>query len=116
MNNARHALQLDSAPATLQLFASRSDRGPMDASTLRAHSWESLCQLCESHARRMARLCKFQEAGELTEVVRSKFCAQTPPTTDEELHIRRMQETHAASVIGSVVHADSDEVMRRYKP
>jgi hypothetical protein len=60
----------------------------------------------------MARHCKFPAARELTDAAFRKFCAQAPPATDDELHVRRMQETHAASVIGSVLHADSMARMR----
>jgi hypothetical protein len=72
-----------------------------------ADSWSFLCQLSESHAHRLAGLCKFPVARELIAGVSRKFCALAPPTTDAELQVRRMQETDAASIIGSVVHADS---------
>src|SRR5262245_57118162 len=78
----------------------------MDERLLRTLSWESLRELCECHARQMSRLCKFTAARELSEAACYRFCSQPEPTSDEELRIRRMQETHAASVIGSVVHAD----------
>jgi hypothetical protein len=80
--------------------------GKLDADVLRADSWEFLCRLCESHSRRMARLCKFPPARELITAMSQKFCAQAPPISDEDLHTRRMQETDVASIIGSVVHAD----------
>src|SRR5262245_53869114 len=83
----------------------KADR-PMDAEALRAHSWKLLCQLCESHSHRMSRLCKFTAARELMAEASRKFNALPAPATDEELHIRRLQETHVASIIGSVAHAD----------
>src|SRR5262245_35801956 len=80
--------------------------GQMDPDALRVHSWASLCQLCDSHSRRMTRLCKFVVARELIATTSHRFTSQTPPDTIEELRIRRMQETHVASIIGSMVHAD----------
>src|SRR5262245_18047987 len=78
----------------------------MDADALRAHSWKMLCQLCESHSHRMSRLCKSNAARELIAEASRKFNALAAPATDEELYVRRMQETHVASIIGSVAHAD----------
>jgi hypothetical protein len=54
----------------------------------------------------MTRLCKFVVARELIATMSQRFTSQTAPDTVEELRIRRMQETHVASIIGSMVHAD----------